>query len=217
MPRNYEEEIGRIDREKLIIVEGSDEKYFLIHLLNNKGIEGIQIVDSHGRKELTQCIEAIKNIEGFDDVVSILIFRDSEDSAQSESDSVNFSLKKTGLAAKDMEPFTMSNQNDRNIGFGLFPGKDANGKLYDYGTLEHLCLLLFKEKSNNELIKKYIKDFQTRSNEKEFRYPHKNELHALFSFTDDYVGLKIGETAKKGGFDFNSPCLQPFLEMIKEM
>jgi len=212
MPRNYKEEIGNIDKEKLIIVEGRDEKYFLLHLLSNKRIEGIQIIDSHGRKELTNCINAIKGIEGFEDVTSILIFRDSESSAQSECNSINYSLRKAGLITTDIEPFAISNQNDRKIGLGLFPGKDENGKLYDHGTLEHLCLRLFKEKAHNELIKGYISDFQTKN--KEFRYSHKNELHALFSFTNDYVGLKIGETAEKGGFDFDSPCLKPFLEMI---
>ena len=119
-------------------------------------------------------------MDGFDNVTSILIFRDSEKSSKSACESVNNSLKK-----------------------------------YEYGTFEHLCLRLFKEKSVNEKVKTYLDDFQLKT--ENFRKLHKNELYATFSFTDNFVGLKIGETAKAGGFDFDAPYLLPFLRMIKEM
>ena len=97
----------------------------------------------------------------------------------------------------------------------LFPGKDETGKLYESGTLEHLCLKIFKDNSGMDIVKTYIEDYQSRKNQ--FRKPHKNELHAFFSFTDKYVGSLIGLTAEKGGFDFDSPFLLPFLEMINKM
>jgi len=215
MAKNYKNEICIIEKKKLIIAEGNDVKYFLIHLLNNKGINDIQVIDSGGIKELTICINSLKNIDGFDDVTSILIFRDAEDSAQSAIESVNYSLRATGLITTDIKPFTTNNQNNLSIGFALFPGIDENGYLYNCGALEHLCLRLFKDNSNYAIIKNYIEDFQTKSTK--FKSPHKNELHALFTFTDKYVGLKIGETAKTGGFNFDSPCLLPFLNMINEM
>ena len=69
--------------------------------------------------------------------------------------------------------------------------------------------------SEYETVKAYLEDFQ-KSN-KIFKHPHKNELHALFSFTDKYVGSMIGKTAGIGGFDFNSQYLKPFIEMIDKM
>jgi len=204
-----------IIKEKLILAEGDDDCYFLLNLLLKTGIDDIQISDIEGVNKLTNHIEAIKGIEGFDIVTSILIFRDSEKSAENACKSVNISLKETKLIETDIEPFIMSRQNNRKIGFALFPGIDENGKIYKYGSLEDLCLRLFKEKSVTEEIKAYIKDFQSKT--EDFKRPHKNELHASFSFTDNFVGLKIGETAKAGGFDFDSPYLKPFLNMIKEM
>jgi len=178
-------------------------------------IKNIQISKIGGVDNLTNHIEAIKRIEGFENVNSILIFRDSEDSAESACKSVNNSLKKTGIINTDIEPFKFSIQNERKIGVVLFPGIDENGKIYNCGTLEHLCLKLFKEKSVNEKIKTYINDFQSKTGD--FKKPHKNELHASLSFTNNFVGLKIGETAKAEGFDFDSPHLAPFLKMIREM
>ena len=200
MAKNDKEEIGNLDKKKLILAEGVDAKFFLIHLLHKKRIDDIKVLNFGGIKELTKFICTLKSIEGFDDVSSIIIFRDSEKSAQSASESINDSIKTTNLITRIIKPFTISNQNGRNIGFGLFPGIDENGKLYEDGTLEHLCLRLFTENSNNAIIKTYIEDFQTKN--AKFRRAHKNELHALFSFTDKYVGLKIGETARDGGFDF---------------
>jgi len=204
-----------ISDEKLILAEGTDDCKFLSSLLSKMKIDSIDIRKYEGINNLTNHIKAIKGIEGFDIVTSILIFRDSEQSAEKACKSVNNSLKETKLIKTDIEPFIMSRQNSLKIGFALFPGIDENGKIYEYGTLEDLCLRLFKEKSVTEEIKVYIKDFQSKT--ESFKRPHKNELHASFSFTDNFVGLKIGETAKAGGFDFDSPHLKPFLNMIKEM
>jgi hypothetical protein len=204
-----------ICKEKLIFAEGDDDCYFLLNLLSKTGIDDIQISDIEGVNKLTNHIKAMKGIEGFDIVTSILIFRDSEKSAETACKSVNNSLKETKLIETNIEPFIMSRQNNRKIGFALFPGIDENGKIYEYGTLEDLCLRLFKEKSVYEKVKAYIDNFQSKT--ENFKKLHKNELHASFSFTDNFVGLKIGETARAGGFDFDSPHLKPFLKMINEM
>ena len=97
----------------------------------------------------------------------------------------------------------------------MFPGTHENGDLYNSGTLENLCLMIFRENKNNQLIKNYLDDFQSKNGS--FKTPHKNELHSIFSFTDKYVGLKIGQTAEFGGFDFNSPHLLPFITLIHNM
>ena len=198
-----------IDKKKIILVEGEDEFYFFIHLLKYKGISDIFIESFKGKDKLTTHIESLVKRDGFDDVTSLVIFRDSDDSSMKASDSVNYSLRTNGLITTNIKSFTMNNQNNQKIGFGLFPGIDENG------TLEDLCIKIYKAGSNDTIVKKYLEDFQTTNGR--FKKPHKNELHALFSFTNEYVGLKIGETAKIGGFDFDSPHLLPFIEMINKM
>jgi len=215
MLQNEEEKTSPIHKNKLILAEGKDDARFLSFLLQESGMNDIQIRQYDGVKKLTNELKTLTATDGFDNVLSLLIARDCEDSLQSAIDSVNYSLIITGLMKEKIEPFTMNVQDNRNIGFILFPGLDENGKLCKSGRLEDLCLKIFKENSHKDIIKTYLEEFQ--KNNKEFKRPHKNELHTLFSFTDKYVGLKIGETARDGGFDFNSPFLQPFLEMIKKM
>ena len=204
-----------VDKKKIILVEGEDELYFFIHLLEYKKISDIFVESFKGKDKLTTHIETLIKRDGFDDVTSIIIFRDSDDSSKSASDSINYSLRKNDLITTNIEPFKMNEHNNKKIGFGLFPGVDENGVLINTGTLEHLCLNLFRDNTNNTIIKNYLDDFQEKNGK--FKCLHKNELHALFSFTDKYVGSKIGETAKFGGFDFDSPHLLPFIEMINKM
>jgi len=204
-----------ISKEKIILAEGDDDCHFLHNLLSKMKIDNIQISCIEGIKNLTHHIEAIKRMDEFDNVTSILIFRDSEESTESACKSINNTLKKTNIINSDITPFIMSYQNNLKVGFVLFPGIDENGQIYKCGTLEHLCLRLFKEKHVNEKVKTYIDDFQLKT--KNFSKLHKNELYATFSFTDNFVGLKIGEIAKAEGFDFDSPHLAPFIKMIKEM
>ena len=198
-----------VDKKKVILVEGKDDELFVKHLLNFIGINDIFIESINGKDKLTAHIKSLIKRDGFDDVTSIIILRDSDESYKSSSDSVNYSLRINGLITTDIKPFTINDQNNRKIGFGLFPGTDENG------TLEDLCLKIFKTNSNNVMVKKYIEDFQAANGK--FKKPHKNELHALFSFTDKYVSLLIGQVAKSGGFDFDSPHLLPFIEMINKM
>jgi len=198
-----------IDKNKLILVEGKDDKLFIKHLLKYRNINDVFIEPFNGKDKLTAHIKSLIKRDGFDDVTSIIILRDSDESYKSSSDSVNYSLRINGLITTDIKPFTISEQNNRRIGFALFPGIDENG------TLEDLCLKIFKTDSNNAMVKKYLEDFQAANGR--FKKPHKNELHVMFSFTDKYVSLLIGQVAESGGFDLDSPHLLPFIEMINKM
>jgi len=198
-----------VDKKKIILVEGKDDELFVKHLLNYLGINDIFIEPFNGKDKLTDHVKSLIKRDGFDDVTSIIILRDSDESYKSSSDSVNYSLRINGLITTDIKPFTINDQNNLKIGFSLFPGIDENG------TLEDLCLKIFKTNSSNAMVKKYLEDFQAANGR--FKRPHKNELHAMFSFTDKYVSLLIGQVAESGGFDFDSPLLLPFIEMITKM
>jgi hypothetical protein len=153
-------------------------------------------------------------MESYNTVKTILIVRDSEESTESAIQSVNSTLRSTELIDKDIEPFTLAEFNAKKIGFMLFPGYDENSKLCNKGTLEDLCLKIFNEPTVLKQVDGYFEDFLK---SKKLKWEHKNRLHASFSFTDDYVGMKIGETAKAKGFDYESPYLAPFLNIIKKI
>jgi 2'-5' RNA ligase len=61
---------------------------------------------------------------------------------------------------------------------------------------------IFKNQTIIEQINTYLADFQ--ADKQPFKRIHKNKLHATLSFTDDYVGSKLGETVKMDGYDLES-------------
>jgi hypothetical protein len=207
----------RIQRKNLILTEGEDEKYFFWYLLENYKIEDIDVHNYGGISDLTGYLRTLQKVDNYNAVKTVLIARDAENSAISAIQSVNASLKKSGLITKDTEdipPFKIINQ-VKKIGIMTFPGIDESGKIIETGTLEDLCLKLFKEQTIMTKTDAYILDYQ--NNGYAFVRSHKNRLHAALSFTNEYVGLKIGETAKAQGFDFSSPSLKPFLDVIRQV
>jgi hypothetical protein len=203
-----------IKKTKLILSEGVDAVYFLIYLIEALHIEDIQVFDYGGITELTQFLNNLSKLDKYDEVCTIIIARDSEISAESSIQSVNDSLKKANLTQDDIMPFKIE-QKVKKLGLVLFPGHDGQQQLHKTGTLEDLCLKIFKDQSIIEKIDSYIVDFQT--DKKPFKRIHKNKLHATLSFTDDYVGSKLGEAVKMGGYDLKSSYLTPFLDIIRAM
>jgi hypothetical protein len=200
---------------KLILAEGADDEHFLKELLNALKIEGVHVLNFEGITKLTNFIKSIETFnDNYGDVTAILIARDSEQSSGGAAQSINTSLRKVRLSDVDLKPFQLE-QKTKKIGFVLFPGYDKQGKLCEKGTLEDLCLKIFKQQEIIIEVDKYLKDFQN-NNVEEMVFPrkHKNRLHATFSFTDKYVGKTIGQTTIMGGFDFDSLYLKPFIDVI---
>jgi len=206
-----------IKKTKLILAEGIDAFYFLINLLDKLNIDDFQVFDYGGISELTEYIKSLflkANAEKFKEVTTLLIMRDSEKSSESATQSVNSSLKATKLINKDLKPFCIENQNERDIGFMLFPGYDENNNLCESGTLENLCLKILKDQNLRKHIEEYINDFKNKTST-EFKREHKNLLHSYLSFTDEFVGMKLAEALKADGYDLNSQYLKPFIDIIK--
>jgi hypothetical protein len=177
-------------------------------------IEETQVFDYGGIRELSYFLNDLSKLSNYDEVSTILIARDAETSVNSSIQSVNHSLKAAGLTDTDITPFKIE-QKAKKLGMVLFPGYDEKQQLCETGTLEDLCLKIFKDQAVIECIDAYLSDFQTET--KTFKRPHKNKLHATLSFTNKYVGMKIGDTTKAGGFDFTSAYLAPFLDIINSL
>jgi hypothetical protein len=205
----------KILRDHVILAEGVDEQLFLIHLLDILKLNDIQVFDFHGIYDLTEYLKLFRKRPGYHRVKSIIIARDAEKSVSSALQSINSSLKSNGFIEAALEPFKI-NYGQMNICILLFPGFDEAGKLCDAGTLEDLCIKLFKFQEIVPDADAYINNFQEKGAVK-FKRPHKNKLHTMLSLTDDYVGMKIGETANAHGFNFESPYLTPYVRILEEI
>ena len=56
----------KIEKSKILIVEGNDEKLLFISLMENLAIETIQVMPIGGKTLLTKYLNALKNMSDFD-------------------------------------------------------------------------------------------------------------------------------------------------------
>lgn len=207
--------------QHLILCEGIDAQNFLIYYLNSDALatwpalqQTVQVADFGGINQLYMALSTWKNTEGFENIKSLLIIRDAETSATNAIQSVKDAFKKANLPQPD-GPNSMSKTSAISTGFTLFPSCD---KFPKNGTLEDLCLNILQEKESRLLEE--IEAFMNKlGNEKLREFPHrfKSKLHTYFSITDKYVSLKIGEAAKAGAFNWDSPQLVNLRDFLVSM
>lgn len=198
----------KIHKPYLIMCEGEDELRFLISFLNCSEVEDypffandVQVINFGGNEELPLKLNVLKITPGFEQVKSLLILRDAEKDAQVAIRQIQNGLTKAGLPTPS-EPGKWEGKNLK-TGFLLFPTCDTS---VHEGTLEDLCLSILKEDASFEILTEidtFLKLLEER-HQREFRHEFKAKLHTYFSITDKFVGMKIGEAANAGAFDWNS-------------
>ncbi len=204
-PKN---KIEKIHKPYLIMCEGEDEFRFLISFLNCPEMEDnpffandVQVINFGGNEELPLKLNVLKITPGFEQVKSLLILRDAEKDAQAAVRQIQNGLLKANLPVPS-EAGKWEGK-DVKIGFLLFPTCDTS---VCEGTLEDLCLSILKEDTSSKILAEidtFLKLLKE-SHQRIFPHEFKAKLHTYFSITDKFVGMKIGEAANAGAFDWSS-------------
>jgi hypothetical protein len=215
--------LRKITRPHLILCEGADAKYFLVqYLLQTLGDmqEYFFVADFGGITELAQGgLHILPSLPGFEALRSITVIRDAENDAKNASRSICSSFEANGYAvpANPCEIAVPANgQHHVKVAYALFP---LFGSINEDGTLEDLCLKVLAH-TERDKIKSIANDavFTAENKFGRFKRRHKNYLHTYLSLIDEFVGLKIGESAQAGAFDFNNEhfeSLKFLLERIR--
>lgn len=217
----FSRELKRPDFEHLIACEGVDAKFFLIRFFESDALRGsffersIKIDDFGSLDNLPRYLNSLNLSEESQKLKTLLIIRDMEYSKEPQAvmQSIRDVLKNAGFAVPSDHGEWSDNPEGPRTAFLLFPDFVTPCK----GTLEDLCqqiLRLNADTCSIEDAREYVSSLENKY-QRSFKRKHKNHLHAFFSGTDDYVGLKVGEAAKAGAFDWGSEALKPLLELYK--
>jgi len=209
----------RILKSYLILCEGKDAENFLIKYLNCEELsndkrfsENIQVFDFGGNDNLCNFLLNLKNMDKFNEVVSLAIIRDAEKDYDKACREIYSSLKKCGFNASEKSGEWVSDENGLKISYILFP---LNG---NKGTLEDLCLDILSENDSNDIlnsIDSFLNDMESLYH-RNFIRKHKNKLHCYFSSSDKYVTMPIGLASAAGAFDWKNSKLNPLKEFLAE-
>lgn len=205
-----------IKEKKIILTEGSDAYYFSMWAYQAYSKAGIQVINFGGVKDLKKYLPTFKNFSGYENIETIVIARDAEVNSTGAVESIKTALRHVGLPepVKHCE-FVGSNPK---VAYILFPGfldVTSECEVLSSGTLEDLCLKIVENDPIFECVDKYIACLQTKG--VVLTHQHKTKLHAFLAGKSDFVGLKIGEAAKAGAWDWNHSKLEPFKKLIMEM
>lgn len=222
MPRKEEKSFPRIIRKKhLILCEGKDAWKFLVRYLNSPALqenpffsENIEVLDFGGNEELSGKLTALKGIDGYSDVVSLLVIRDAELDAQKATHQVQNALR-----ANNLDVPAAQGQWTEGIPktcFLLFP---AFGTEERPGTLEDLCVTVLEDteaETPMEEIDTFVEHLE-QDREQMFSHRHKTRLHTYFSVNNKFVGMKVGEAADAGAFNWFHSNLKPLKDCLGKM
>ena len=185
-----------------LLVEGVDAKFFCMWACKAYGFENIQVQDFGGINDLDDFLDMIKVLPNYEKVPAILIVRDAETNPEEAIQSIKESLKKNGFNIP-AEPYSYL-PSKPGIEFALLPGNTNAECKYCPGALEDLCMLTVKE---DPLLKKVDEFLETIQRKVKLTHLHKSRLYSYLAVKDKFVGMKLGEAARAGAWDWKHPNL----------
>lgn len=215
----------------VILCEGRDEelflRYYIEYLVERQIVpDTFNIINLGGnedlRDELRKFPSSIPFFDNYDRMRGFLIVRDAESDANGAAQSLQHHMNEAFGIDIQLNGQFVKNPDGIRFGFVLLPGKNTEGDFCD-GTLEDLCCHILKENPNEfsgeSLLTLSNSYLETVEHERgiSLRTTHKNKLHAYFSGTDRFVGMKLGEAARAKCFDFSSPSLDFLKEALIEL
>ena len=213
----------KIQRPNLIVCEGLDAKNYLIYFLEyfikiDPRYELFQVMNAGGIGELPKFIKALPDFPDFHTAKTLTIVRDSETNSINAEKSIQSMLRNCNFSIPT-SPCTVAKPFNKNhqvsICYALFPSLNTTA---ENGTLEDLCLRTLAQTNSKELLD--IADGALNNVANQFgtlRHPHKNRLYTYLSLTNDFVGHKLGESAKAGAYNFAAPEIEPLKILLNSM
>ncbi|MBF0565857.1 MAG: hypothetical protein HQK89_11485 [Nitrospirae bacterium] len=204
-----------IDKKKLLVVEGPDAYWFSIWACREFGVEGIQVLDFGGIRQLRQYLKTLPLVTGYNDVgvETIVIARDAETDQNAAIASVKGALKDAGFAVP-ASPLEFTNGAPRTA-YYLFSQSSETSTSPQPGTLEDLCLDTIDDPDVLGCVDRYLECLKAES--RNTPRLHKSRLHAYLSGKDEFVGMKIGEAAKANAWNWNHDRLKQYKQLIMDM
>lgn len=204
---------SEIAHPKLLLAEGRDAYYFCIWAKREYGLTGLQVMDFGGISQLARRLQAVQLVTGYDGVKSLGVIRDAEDDAAAAFASVCGALARANLATP-REPYEIAAGSPR-TGVFLFPGPPPDEGGPHCGTLEDLCLATVEDQPVLRCIDSFMECL--RQAEADLRRPHKARVHSYLAGNNSFVGLRLGEAARAGAWNWQHPRMQPFEQFLRTL
>ena len=195
-----------IEQAKLLVVEGVDDKRLFNALLRHIGVSGIQIVDAGGKDNIRQTLRVITQSPGFSAVSSIGVVRDADANAGSALQSVQDALRAANLPSPDA-PLSLV-EGGIKVAVLIAPyGKSS-------GAIEDVCLESVAGDTAMGCVQDYLNCIKNSVAESEQPNNLAKAEAQAFLASRERPGLRLGEAAEAGYWDFEHAAFEPFKRLL---
>jgi len=195
-----------IQQPKLLVVEGADDARLFNALLRHIGVSGIQVVDAGGKDNIRQTLKVITQSPDFSKVSSIGVVRDADANAGSALQSVRDALKAADLPSPDA-PLSLAGT-DLRVAVLIAPHGEPSG------AIEDVCLESVAGDAAMGCAQDYLNCIKDSVAEAEQPNNLRKAKAQAFLASRKQPGLRLGEAAEAGYWDFEHAAFEPFKRLL---
>lgn len=194
-----------ITQQKLLLGEGKEEKLFFVEFLKFMNITNIQVETYNGKNNLSRYLNVLKLTPGFPDLISFGITRDADGNKETAVQSIETALINNNL------PTPSSEQLGENLSSKIFILPNNNNP----GMLEDLCLQSIADDLGMSCVDTYFQCIQNQTG-RQPKNMAKAKIHAWIASQLE-PDKRLGEAAKAGYWNWNSPAFEPLKHFIASL
>lgn len=189
-----EPEYPPIVEEKLLLVEGDDDKAFFHALTSHLQVTGLQIMKTRGKTAYPKKLKGVVGTTGFSKVISLGIVRDADDDPAATLQSIQTALEAAALPTPPRS--LVSKGNHLKVTFMILPDDQTPGEL------EHLCLRAVGNDPATHCVELYFGCLEERGAAPS-RKPAKAKVQAFLA-SRPHPGKLVGQAAQAGYWPWHS-------------
>jgi len=197
----------RLQKPKLLVVEGKDDECFFCALVESLGIDNIQVAGVGGKNQFRRQLQAIVKDDDFSKVISLGVVRDADANPAASFQSVRESLRDSGLP-NPKKPLFFTQGLPR-VAVMIIPSHKQKG------ALEDLCLEAVSEDPALTCVNQYFEclDSQDIDLPKDLS---KAKIRVFLSSREDPT-LPLGISAQKGYWPLDSKAFATVKGFLKSL
>ena len=200
---NFEQQT--ISRNKLLLVEGENERRFFAALLRCLDLsDGVQVLNYGGKPKLRPLLATLYLAPGYSDLEALGVTRDADDSFDSTFQSIRDSLDNANLDVPE-KPNALT-EGKPSVSVFVLPDCESPG------MLETLCLSAVKHDPAMPCVDEFLRCLEVTACMSP-KNPYKARAHAFLA-SRTKPELRVGEAAQAGYWNLDSPVFDPLKSFL---
>ncbi len=195
-----------LQEAKLLIAEGKDEENLFSKLIEQVGLQGIQVLGRGGKTQFRSLLATLKADPAFSRVESLGIVRDANANCDVAFRSVCDALKDAGLPVPTKAWTSTDGASPPRVTVMILPADNQNG------VLEDVCLASIEDDPIMTCVNQYFACICEQGSSRP-KSLSKAKAHAFMASRTEPC-VRVGEGALKGYWNFDHPAFDQIKEFL---